>query len=281
MTSRYVTSIILVAVLTALVAATPTLAQEAGNAIVVRGASTVAHLIDPWAREFQQSDARASVVLFGSSHGDGVEQLATGKSQVAMLGRALSPKEEADLAKSGIKFKREFLCNDAVAVVVHPDNPLSELSLDQLRKIFSGQFTNWGQVNGPNQAIEVVDLAPDSGMRTFLSITALGVPFLSDPAIVTSPNRVPEEVARRMGAIGYCRTQLALSPEKMDRFKPLAIKKDGASEAVPLTQETVLQGTFPIMRSLWLCYDESASSSVKGFVEFCARKMERQLAGTK
>ncbi len=275
------TGVVLAAVVTVLVAVTTTVAQDANDTIVVRGATTVAQLINPWVRDFQDSDKQASVVVFGSSHGDGVEQLAQRKAQVAMLAKKLSPEDEAGLEKAGIKFAQEFLCHDAVGVVVHRENPLNGLSLDQLRKIFSGEFTNWREVGGADQTIEVVDLPPDSGMRTFLAKTALGVPFLANPAAMTSPNRVPEEVGRRTGAIGYCRTQLALSPEKAEKLKPLAIRKDGASEAVPLTQETILQGTFPLMRSLWLCYDESAPSSTKNFVEYCAKKVTQQVAGVK
>jgi len=141
-----------------------------------------------------------------------------------MLARSLSANEESKLRSSGIRFATQFLCYDAVAIVVHPENQVKELSIDQLRKIFSGEFptgVSWEDLIWPWRS-----WTWSANQVCVLSCPRMSLefPLHQAPAVVTSPNKVPDEVGRRKGAIGYCRTQLALSSDKSDRIKPLANK---------------------------------------------------------
>jgi len=247
--------------------------QPAKQPIVVNGATTVANLINPWLPEYEKAKPDTAVVVYGSTHGQGFKALLEKGADIAMLARKLSAEELRDAAAKGIKLQEVFLCNDAVAIVVNKENPVKELSIDQLKKIFSGEFTNWNQVGGANEPIAVVTLPPESGMRTYLMDGVLGVKLTSSAMQVSSIKMAQTLVHSRKGAIGYCRTELALQAAADGTMKPVAIKKTADAPAIPLTAETVDQGTFPIMRPLALCYNgATATERVRDFAAWCGDK---------
>jgi len=230
-------------------------------------------MIQPWVNEFQDKNAGFRVVLYGSTHGDGLKSVLDGTADVAMTARELSNDERRELDQKGLKLVEDKICNDAVAIIVNKENPVTELSLSQLRSAFGGSYANWSQLGGSDEPIVVVTLPADSGMASFLSKDVLQVPFAFNAIVERTPREVVPLVRARKGAISFCRTDLALAESAPSgRIKTLAIKKDDASAAVPLTKETVANGTFPIMRPLGLCYDSRNPAAAKQFSEFCRIK---------
>jgi phosphate transport system substrate-binding protein len=232
-------------------------------------------MIQPWVSEFEAKRPEVRIVLYGSTHGDGLKCLLDGSADVAMVVKELSNQERQEAASRGLNLVEDKICNDALAIIVHKENPVAELSLDQLRAVFGGSYSNWNQVGGPNQPIEVITLPPDSGMASFLSKDVLKVPFAPHAILERAAREVVPLVQRKEGAISFCRTDLALKGSMSGLIKSLAIKKDDASAAVPLNKETIASGTFPIMRPVGLCYDSAkAPSAAKELGEFCRMKLK-------
>jgi len=147
--------------------------------------------------------------------------------------------------------------------------------LEQLAKIFSGQYTNWNQLGGPSEAITVVTMPPESGMRTFLN--SILKTDITPKALTESSIRVISGIVEnRRGAITYCRTNLALEKVAGKRFKALALKADENSSAVPLSEKAIIDGSYPIIRPLTLIYDDTAGPHVKEFVDFTAGKAQME-----
>jgi phosphate transport system substrate-binding protein len=248
-------------------------AQESKPSLRVRGATTVASLVDPWVGEFEAKVPGVRVVVYGSTHGDGLRALLDGSADVAMTARGLSSDEQRTAERKGLKLVEHRICNDALAIIVNKENPVSELSLDQLSKVFGGSYTNWSQVGGADELIVVVTLPADSGMASFLSKDVLKTRFASTAIVEKAPREVVPLVQSRKGAISFCRTDLALKGSASNRIKTPAIKKDDTSAAVALTKGAVEDGTFPIIRPLGLCYDSAnAPTAAKEFAEFCRMK---------
>ncbi len=249
-------------------------AQDNKATLRVRGATTVASMIQPWIQEFEAKNAGLQVVVYGSTHGDGLKSLGDGSADMAMTARELSNDERRDLEQKGMRVAEDKICNDALAIIVNHENPVNELSLDQLKGVFGGLFTNWRDVGGSDAPILVVTLPEDSGMASFLSRDVLKVPFASNAVVERAPREVVPLVRGRKGGISFCRTDLAIKESRSSKpIRILAIKKNNASEAVALTKETVANGTFPLMRPLGFCYDSSKNSgAAKLFSEFCGMK---------
>ncbi len=242
--------------------------------IVVMGATTVAALIEPWVTEYQQKHPEDVVVVHANLHSAGFKAFLDKTVDVAMLARALNDSERRQAAEKGVRLEEGFLDYDAIAIVVNPGNPVSELSLEQLRGIFRGELDNWKQVGGLDEPIEVVTVPPESGMRSFLTESLFDGEITRSASQVRTVRQSTKLVEARKGAITYCRTQLALNQvAKEGRLKALALKVRHYSPAIPLTEQTVRNGTFPILRKLALCYDaDRASQAVKAFVDYCCAR---------
>lgn len=246
-----------------------------GKTVLVSGATTVANLLQPLVGEFEAKQPGVRVIVQGSTHGKGFDALIEKRTDVCMTARSLT-RDELDAARiKGIAVSEEFLANDAVAIVTNPANPVDALSIPQLAKIFHGDYTNWRDVEGSDEPIQVITTSPEGGMASFLSNTIFKKPFTEKPYFESLPPRVPLWVSAKKGAIGFCRTSLAFEMSAAGKVKILAIKKSDSSPAVPLSEETLRDGSYPIMRALGLCYDRGrASKHVKEFVEFCQTKVK-------
>jgi len=139
---------------------------------------------------------------------------------------------------------------DLVAIIAHRSTPVDELTVDQVRKIFSGEFKNWGEVGGPDQPITVVTVRKQSGeleryltnhLKTGLSPNAIKLPFISLMIPV---------VAETTGAVGFLPVQ---NTEQLDwlvgheAFKRIAIKSNNTSPAVEPSRMAFNTGQYPFM----------------------------------
>jgi phosphate transport system substrate-binding protein len=251
--------------------------QTAEKAIVVRGATTVANLIQTWIPEFEQRFPGTRIVVTASTHGEGFEALLNGAADLCMTARKLNAQELEKASSKGLRLAEEHLMNDAVAIVVNKSNPVGQLTLDQLTEAFSGDLSNWKQLGGPDENIQVIGLPESSGMASFLSKDILKRAFAGTTEIVKTPRDVPLYVKLRLGGLGFCRTDLALGASA--QVKPLAVSKGAGFPAVQLSKEAVRDGSYPIMRPLGLCCNEAnLKGPLKDFVEFCKEKAEQSVA---
>jgi hypothetical protein len=140
---------------------------------------------------------------------------------------------------------------DLVAIIAHRSSPVDELTVDQVRKIFSGEFKNWSEVGGPDQPIRVVTVRKQSGelekylanhLKAGLSPNAIKLPFISLMIPV---------VAETKGAVGFLPVQ---NTEQLDwlvgheAFKRIGIKNDGISPAVEPSRMSFNTGQYPFMK---------------------------------
>ncbi len=245
------------------------------TAVTVQGATTVASLIGPWAAQFQEGKNGFSVVVYGSTHGKGLEAVLNKSADIAMLARNLSPAEKEEAARKGIRLEEVLLGHDAIAIVVNPANPVTDLTLDQLRNIVTGQFKSWKDVGGPDQPIEVITLPPDSGMVSFLCKSVLKADFGPHAQVTKGVTAAPKIVQGRQWAISFCREDLGMMGHREGTLKVIRLQKDNTTPAEMPNQESIAKGTYPIVRQLLLVYDaQTADERVKRFVDFCKAKAE-------
>jgi len=150
-------------------------AQEtAKTALRVTGAAMYSDQVQLWANEFTKADPTVSIVVHGSSAGKGLEALFDKNAEVAMVSRVIRPEERKKAEESGLKLETKLIGYAGLAVITHLRNPVSELTLDQLLKIYTGQFTSWQDVGGPAEPIRALSRrVPESGGAVFFQETAL------------------------------------------------------------------------------------------------------------
>ena len=153
---------------------------------------------------------------------------------------------------------------DALAVIVHPSNPVSRLTREQLEGIFRGKITNWKQVGGEDRKIVVYSRETSSGTYEFFKESVLKHRNYM-PAVLSMPatGAIIQSVSQTPGAIGYVGLAY-LNPE----VKALAVSYDGGGSYVAPTFDNARSKSYPIVRPLYFYYTKSNEAAVRPLVDY-------------
>ncbi|OGD79459.1 MAG: hypothetical protein A2Y64_00190 [Candidatus Coatesbacteria bacterium RBG_13_66_14] len=224
----------------------------------VNGSTTVTPIMQCVAEVYEAADLEVS----GTGSGDGITALIDGRTDLAMSSRKMKDKEKEDAAAKGVKPVEVVIARDGIAIVVHPSNPVSGLTLEQVKDIYLGKITNWKALGGPDA--EIVPVTRDSASGTFEVFAELVMdkePIVPGAVTQNSNGTVRSAVAESEGAIGYVGLGYVDKTVK-------AVAIDGV---VP-SEDTVNGGTYKIARDLNLYYPEGASQAVLDLVKFVLGK---------
>lgn len=240
----------------------------------ITGSNTVEPLSALWAEDFMADNPDASIAVSGPGSGVGIAALIDGTTDIAQSSREMKS-SEYEMARSKGKNPVEFtMALDALSVVVHPSNPVNELTKAQISGIYTGKITNWNEVGGPDAPIVAISRDTNSGTHVFFKeeVVQMAGTDKEDksleygPKILMLPSTKDgvEEVARNINAIFY--PSLGYLNEKV---KPLAIRKTAGDPAVLPSVESVLNKTYAIARGLYYYTDGEPAGRMKEFIDYC------------
>lgn len=236
--------------------------------ITVKGSDTMVHLVSNWAETFMQRNPGIEVSVTGGGSGTGIAALLNGTTDICAASRKIKNKELELALQKNIHPSEIAVAMDGIAVVVHPDNPVEELTLQQLGKIFTDESVRWSDVGGPDEDIIVLSRESSSGTYVFFQEMVLKKQdYMQDAKLLPATSAIIQSVSTDKGAIGYVGLGYALAAE--DRVKIIAVKADGTSPAVMPSEKTVKSGQYPIARPLYLYLNGEPKGNVKNFIDFC------------
>jgi phosphate transport system substrate-binding protein len=239
-----------------LTSASPSIAASAEKKLVVTGASTVAPVLGEIAKRYESlhSDVRIDVQTGGSARG--LADARSGLADIGMVSRALK-EEEKDLIPFTIGL-------DGVAIIVHADNPIAELTRQQIIDIYVGKINNWSEVGGADEEIVVINKAEGrSTLELFLEYFDLKSPDIQADIIAGDNEQDIKAVAGNPFSIGYVSIGNAEYDVKAGvpiRLLPL--------EGVPATRETVAAERFPLRRPLNLVVPKQPEGLILDFITY-------------
>lgn len=202
------------------------------------------------------------ITIEGGGSGIGVQKVGEGLVDIGDTGRPLS---EAEIAKYGLKTFPFAL--DGVAVIVHPENPIKGLSSQQVKDIFSGSVTNWKAVAGKEAPIHLFTRDEASGTREVFWEKLLGKGSISASAnVVASNGAMKVAVSQDRDAIGYA------GIGHVDRSVHGVVLN-----GIAPSQENAMNGTYPVVRKLYMNTKGEPSKLVKTFIEYILGPDGRQL----
>ena len=244
--------------------------SQQANSIQIKGSDTMVNLGQAWAEEFMKLNPKVSVAVTGGGSGTGIAALLSNTCEIAELSRELKS-EEIEMAKQkGFQPKQIVVALDGLAVVVHPANPLSQLTMDQLAAIFSGSVSNWKDFGGSDLPIVVLSREVNSGTHVYFKEHVLRrnqkdsqVEFAPTALMLPSSQALADEVAQNPGAIGYFGMGYISAKEKA-----LAIAKDADSPYIEPTIENVVSNAYPISRPLLMVTRGEPKGLVARFLDF-------------
>ena len=230
----------------------------------LKGSDTLLPLAQKAAENYSEKNSSAHVSVTGGGSGVGLSSLREGTTDLAMASRRIKFDERVRMQQAGRPVEELTVAFDALAVIVHPSNPVSRLTREQLEGIFRGKITNWKQVGGEDRKIVVYSRETSSGTYEFFKESVLKHRNYM-PAVLSMPatGAIIQSVGQTPGAIGYVGLAY-LNPE----VKALTVSYDGGGSYVAPTFDNARSKSYPIVRPLYFYYTKSNEAAVRPLIDY-------------
>ena len=214
--------------------------------ISVKGSDTMVILGQKWADEYMKGHPGAVVAVTGGGSGTGIAQLINGTTDIAQSSRPMKDEEKAKIQETtGAPVEEHAVAKDGVTIYVHNTNPVTKLTLDQLKAIYTGKTTNWKDLGGPDKPITAYSRENNSGTYVFFKEHVLGgADFVATAQTLPGTAAVVNAVSKDPGGIGYGGIAYGGS------VKHVGIAGADGSVVEP-SEATIQDGTYALSRPLY------------------------------
>jgi phosphate transport system substrate-binding protein len=244
--------------------------QTATAYIENKGSDTIVNLALAWAEQYQADHADVRISVTGGGSGTGIAALVNGTVDIANASRQIKPEEVTEAEAKGIQPVEFVIARDAIAVIVNPENPVSELTLQQISDIYSGKINSWKEVGGEDRPIVRLSRETNSGTHVYFLETVLRLGdkenktlFSMDTLLLPSSEGIIYEVRQNPNAIGY--DGLGYVPHDL---KMIAIAKEQGGAYILPSADTVNNGAYPIARDLYMYTAGQPTGVVKAYLDW-------------
>jgi phosphate transport system substrate-binding protein len=242
-------------------------------ALTVKGSDTMVILGQRWAEAYMAAHPGAIVQVTGGGSGTGFAALINGTTDICQASRPIKEEERKQIEERfGAPPHEMVVARDGLAVYLHEGNPVAELTLAQIRDIYTGKITRWNQVGGPEAPIVLYGRENSSGTYEYFKEHVLEKADFA-AAVQTLPGTaaVVNAVARDPNGIGYG------GAAYLKGVKECAVKLDDATPGVLPTAENVRSGAYPISRGLYFYSRKAPEGPMKAFVDFALSEPGQKL----
>ncbi|HET6823379.1 MAG TPA: phosphate ABC transporter substrate-binding protein [Anaerolineales bacterium] len=249
---------------------TETASDSSATYIENKGSDTIVNLALAWAERYQAENPDVRISVTGGGSGTGIAALINGTVDLANASRQIKEEEVAEAQNNGIEPVEHIIARDAIAVIVNPENPVSQLTLQQISDIYSGKIKNWSELGGEDRPIVRLSRETNSGTHVYFLETVLRMGnsedktlFSTDTLLLPSSEGIVAEVRQNPNAIGY--DGLGYVPEDL---KMIAIAEEEGGAYVLPSIPTVNDKTYPIARDLYMYTDGEPTGIVKDYLDW-------------
>ncbi|MBV8518953.1 MAG: phosphate ABC transporter substrate-binding protein [Acidobacteria bacterium] len=237
----------------------------AAKPVTIKGSDTMVIMNAKLAETFMRKNPEAQIQVTGGGSGVGLAALINGTTDIAAASRPIKSTEvdklKARFATLGVGIA---IARDGLAIYLNAANPVQELSLAQLRDIYTGRITNWKDVGGKDAPIILYSRENSSGTYTYFKDNVLmGKDYSPRAQTLQGTAAVVNAVSKDVNGIGYGGSAYA----KGVHFAK--VRKDDKSAAYVPTLETVRAGQYPISRYLYLYLRAAPNGDAKRFIDWC------------
>jgi phosphate transport system substrate-binding protein len=240
----------------------------AGNAyavsgnITMKGSTTVFPISQKTAEIFMQKNPNANISVQGGGSSVGIVSIMDGTADIGQSSRPIKDSEIEKAVKNGVTPKVHVVAMDGIAVIANPSNSLNDISIAQIKDIYTGKISDWSAIGGSGGKIVVVSRDSSSGTYEAFSAKALDSARTRPDSLLQASNQaVAQTVSTTPGAIGYIGLGYIT-----DRVKPLAVN------GVVCNKQNVLTETYPISRPLFMYTNGSPAGATKAYLDFVLSK---------
>ncbi len=235
-----------------------------------KGSDTMVNLALAWAETYQKIHPEVRISVTGGGSGTGISSLLNGTVDIANASRAIKPEELEEARSQGFEPYEYVVAQDAIAVIVNLQNPINELTLEQISAIYRGEYTNWSELGGEDRPIVRLSRETNSGTHVYFLETVVRLGNSKDKSLFTpetlllpSSEGIISEVRDNPNAIGYDGLGYVT-----DEVKTLAIAPNPGETPILPSVESVNDGTYPISRELFIYTHGEPSTIIKAYLDW-------------
>lgn len=235
----------------------------AGQNITIKGSDTMVILNQRWAEKYMSGHKGDIVQVTGGGSGTGIAALLAGSTDICASSRPMSDKEKEALKAKGGTVVEIPVAKDGVAIYVNSQNSIQELTVDQIRNIYTGKITNWKDLGGADQRIILYSRENNSGTYVFFKEHLLkGKDFSPLAQSLPGTSAVVNAVSRDPKSVGYGGAAYAKG------VKYVAVKADAQSPAFLPDEKHILSGDYAASRNLYFYLRATPQGDLKKFVDW-------------
>lgn len=232
--------------------------------LTVKGSDTMVILVQQWAEKYMGSHKGAVVQVTGGGSGTGISALINGTTDICASSRPIKASEVQKIrekyGRGAVEIK---VAKDGIALYVNEKNPVKNLSVEQIRRIYTGKITNWKQVGGSDARIILYGRENNSGTYAyFKEEVLLNTDFTAQTQSLPGTAGVVNAVSRDVNGIGYGGSAYGKG------IRELSVRKDANSPALSPTLKNIMAGTYPITRFLYFYTRTRPEGSMKDFIDY-------------
>jgi phosphate transport system substrate-binding protein len=236
----------------------------AGRGLTIKGSDTMVILGQRWAERYMAANPGAMIQITGGGSGTGIAALINGTTEICQSSRPMKQDEKLKLRDRYQTMGVEIpVAKDGVSVYLHESNPITSLTMAQLRGIYDGTIVNWKDLGGPNEPIVVYSRESSSGTYVFFKDHVLGGRDFT-PRAQTLPGTaaVVNAVVHDSRGIGYGGVAYARG------LKICPISPDATRPAVAPSEAAVRDGSYPLARDLYFYLRKKPAGDTGKFIEW-------------
>lgn len=244
--------------------------ESARTTVQIKGSDTMVNISQAWAEDFMKKHPGTSIAVTGGGSGNGITSLISSTCDIAEVSREMKESEIALARQKGVEPKKIVVALDGLAVVVHPSNPLSQLTISQLADIYTGRVTNWKQVGGHDAKIVLLSREVNSGTHVYFKEHVLRhgnadakEEFSPQALLLPSSQAIVDEASQNTDAIGYFGMGYITK-----NLKVLKVAIDDKSPFYAPSIALIQNNTYPISRPLIMYTKGEPVGLTKTFVDY-------------
>ena len=234
--------------------------------LTIKGSDTMVILVQRWTEEWNLTHSNNTIgfQVTGGGSGTGIASLLNGTTDICSSSRPMKPAEIAQMKEKYGKVPLEIrVARDGISIYIHKENPITKLTLKQLKGIFTGKINNWKELGGPDQRIILYSRENNSGTYEFFKEHVLSKKdFHPIAQHMPGTSAVVGAVAMDKWGIGYGGAAYTKGvkevPVALDADKPYYLP----------TEENILSGKYPISRFLFFYVKDRPTTHMKQFIDW-------------
>jgi len=238
--------------------------------IVNKGSDTLVNLALAWAEKYQQLYPDVEISVTGGGSGTGIASLINRTVDIANASRQIKPEELQQAKQNGVDPVEFVVTRDAIAIIVNPENPVHQLTIQQLSDIYGGKINNWKEVGGDDRIIVRLSRETNSGTHVFFleNVVRLGNPnnktlFSTDTLLLPSSEGITAETRDNPNVIGYDGLGY-VTPD----VKVIAVGSKPEGPFVLPSANSVNNGQYPIARDLYMYTNGQPNGAIADYINW-------------